>query len=203
MKNLFKFLAFLSISTTLLFSSVSTFAHVVVKPDIAKPASYQTFTVNVPNEKDIPTIKLRLVLPEGVDSVSVTNKIGWTANIVKEGEKAKEIEWSGGTIPKDFRDEFSFSAKTPAKEDEIAWKAYQTYQDGTVVSWDQMPHNDHGDEKKDSTEKTFPYSKTTLETSNSGELHSTPNISNILIWVVSLVALGLSISTYMKKPVVK
>jgi uncharacterized protein YcnI len=203
MKNLYQFFALFGISATLLFSSVSTFAHVVVKPETAKPASYQTFTVAVPNEKDIPTIKVRLVLPEGIESVSVTNKIGWTANILKEGAKAKEIEWSGGVIAKDFRDEFSFSTKTPAKEGELPWKAYQTYQDGTVVNWDQAPTSDHGDEKKESGEKTFPYSKTSITTSEESHSTASSNLQSILLWVVSLVALLVSAIAYMKKPEVK
>jgi uncharacterized protein YcnI len=203
MKNLLKSLIFLSIFSTLLFSSISAFAHVVVKPDIVKPATYQMFTVNVPNEKDIATNKVRLVLPEGIESVSVTNKIGWTANIVKEGDKAKEIEWSGGTIPKDFRDEFSFSAKTPAKEGELAWKAYQTYQDGTIVSWDQSPTSDHGDEKNESSEKTYPYSKTEISKTDESHSSTNSNLQTVLLWVVSLVALLISAMAYLKKPEVK
>jgi uncharacterized protein YcnI len=199
MKNLLQTITFLSIFSTLLFSSVSTFAHVVVKPDTAKPASYQTFTVNVPNEKDIPTIKLKLVFPEGLQYVGITNKIGWSANISKDGDKIKEVEWSGGSISKDFRDEFSFAAKTPAKEEEIIWKAYQTYQDGTVVSWDQNPSTETKDSGK---EESTPYSKTAITAAESA---STPgsNLQNILLWVVSLVALFLAASAFMRKPEMK
>jgi uncharacterized protein YcnI len=45
-------------------------AHVVVKPAEVGVAARQAFTVGVPNEKDVPVVKLRLVVPDGVKSVT-------------------------------------------------------------------------------------------------------------------------------------
>lgn len=116
-------------------------AHVVVNPTEATTATYQTFTVSVPVEKDQPTVGLKLQIPQGVQFVTPTVKPGWTITTDKTGtgEDAvvKSITWSEGAIGADLRDEFTFSAKTPDAASELRWKAYQTYQDGTVVSWDQ------------------------------------------------------------------
>jgi uncharacterized protein YcnI len=129
-------------------------AHVTVKPAQVGIGAFQTFTVSVPTEKDIPTTSVRLMIPEGLEHVSPTVKPGWTIQLVhaehQEGEEAMEEEggdehadepiaeiiWTNGNIPASFRDEFTFSAKVPPTETSLTWKAYQTYRDGTVVSWD-------------------------------------------------------------------
>lgn len=111
-------------------------AHVVVKPNEVKQSAYHTFTIGVPNEKEIPTTVLKLIVPENIRSVMPNVKPGWKIEIVKSGEKVTEIIWTGGSIPAGQRDEFLFSAQAPAEESTVEWKAYQTYSDGTVVAWD-------------------------------------------------------------------
>lgn len=119
------------------------FAHVVVKPVEVKAAARQNFVVSVPTEEDIPTVGLRLVIPDGLKNVRPNVKPGWSIELKKsgEGENAKitEIIWTGGSIPAEQRDEFVFSAQAPAEETSLAWKVYQTYEDGRIVAWDQDP----------------------------------------------------------------
>lgn len=124
-------------------------AHVVVKPAEVVTAGFQTFTIGVPNEKAIPTTEVKLAIPEGLQYVSPTVKSGWSINVEKEGSgedaTVKSITWSGGEIGEGLRDDFTFSAKVPENATELQWKAYQTYADGTVVSWDQAESdNSHG-----------------------------------------------------------
>jgi len=124
-------------------------AHVTVKPGEVTTATYQTFTVNVPNEKDIPTTGVRVIVPANVTSVTPTQKSGWSVETKKDGDVVSEITWKDGEIGNGLRDEFTFSAKTPAETGNIEWKAYQTYSDGTVVAWDQAESGDgHGGEDK-------------------------------------------------------
>lgn len=42
-------------------------------------------------------------------------------------------------------DEFAFTAQSPANETKLTWKAYQTYSDGSVVSWDRGGSSEGGD----------------------------------------------------------
>lgn len=136
-----------------IFISNSVYAHVTVKPDQVGVGMYQTFNVSVPNEKDNPTVGLRLVIPAGLEHVLPNVKPGWNIEIRKAGESMKgpvlnngmpalnsetvtEIVWTGGFIGVGMRDDFFFSAKTPAEPGELQWKAYQTYSDGTIVAWD-------------------------------------------------------------------
>lgn len=138
-----KFHGLLLFIATLLLVTSTAAAHVVVKPSDALTGSFQTFSMGVPNEKDNPTVSLKLLIPDSLQSVSPTVKPGWTISEDKEGQgedaKVKSITWTGGSIPTGQRDDFTFSAKTPDQSADLQWKAYQTYQNGEVVAWDQDP----------------------------------------------------------------
>lgn len=115
-------------------------AHVAVRPAEVVTAGFQTFTVGAPNEKELSFNTIKLLIPSGLEHVSVTNKSGWNIEIEKsgEGEEAvvKSVTWKGGTVTSGFREEFTFSAKVPEKSGELQWKAYQTYENGETVAWD-------------------------------------------------------------------
>lgn len=177
-------------SLVVLAAPASTFAHVVVKPSEALTGAYQTFTTSVPNEKDIPVTGVRLVVPDAVESITPTVKQGWNIETKKDGEKVTEISWTGGTIAPELRDEFTFSAHLPAEAGDIHWKAYQTYQDGSVVAWDQKPAEDQGHESAD--ESKGPYS-TTVVSDEANEADEAQSSLNVLPYVISVVALGLAV----------
>lgn len=143
---------------SMLLSGVAA-AHVVVGPAEVQTAAFQTFSVGVPNERDTAVTKLELKVPGDLQFVSPTVHPGWEISIEKSGNgedaAVTDIVWSGGSIPVSQRDEFTFSAKVPAKAAELQWKAYQTYEDGTVVSWDQKPSS-----KDDEGAVSGPYSVT-------------------------------------------
>lgn len=148
--------ALASILAISLGASVS--AHVVVKPSEVVTAGFQTFTIGVPNEKEIPTTSIKLAIPAGLKHVSPTTKPGWKISInADENDSVTSITWSGGMVEKGLRDDFTFSAQVPEKSTKLQWKAYQTYADGTVVSWDKpIDSNDHDGQ----TENTGPSSVT-------------------------------------------
>jgi uncharacterized protein YcnI len=127
-------------------------AHVAVKPGEVLTGAFQTFTVGVPVEKDIATTSVKLEVPKGLGHVTPTVKPGWTIQVEKEGtgEAAvvRSITWSGNEIGAGYRDDFTFSARTPDQPVDLQWKAYQTYADGSVVQWrlteDKQPKNADG-----------------------------------------------------------
>ena len=142
------------IQAIVLVGPLHALAHVTVKPGEVGIATYQTFTVSVPVEKDMPTTGVRLMIPEGLSSVMPNAKAGWKIDLKylatdakgmdgKDGERTRkqvtEIAWTGGVIPAGQRDDFVFSAKVPSAESTLHWKAYQQYQDGSVVAWERDP----------------------------------------------------------------
>lgn len=177
-------------------------AHVVVRPNQTGIGTYQTFTVNVPSEREQSTTMIRLVLPSGLESITPNVKQGWKIEVktheLPSGIHPYEIVWSGGTIPGHYRDEFSFSAKVPANETTLTWKAYQTYSDNSVVSWDldpkaEQPKNAEG---KPDFSKIGPYSETKiindLVQETKQEKMPDPLLISTLAFVISLGALVIS-----------
>lgn len=165
-------------------SSVS--AHVVVNPNTANVGARTTFSVSVPVEKDIATTGVRLLIPEGIKSVTPNVKPGW-----KITTTSSEITWTGGTIPVGQRDDFLFRTQVPASETTLVWKAYQTYADGSVVAWDADPKTiNEGDESGD---KPGPYSETKIVNDlvkSESKTSSTDSNSAMLISVVALIGAG-------------
>ena len=128
------------ITVAILLVALPTWAHVVVTPAKAGVGSWVIFNVSVPNEKNVANTQLKLLLPAGLGSVSPTVKPGWKISVEKDASGTPSaIVWSGGSLPSEFRDDFTFSAQVPSKPVDLAWKAYQTYQGGLVVGWDVDP----------------------------------------------------------------
>ncbi len=219
---------FIALSLFLTFLSFTTlaFAHVTVSPKEVGIGQRVNFSVSVPTEGDVPTTQVRLVIPEGLESVRPNVKPGWNIEIKSEaigmkgdvlntGEEAPrkvtEIIWSGGSIPAEQRDEFIFSAQAPADETKLVWKAYQTYEDGTVVSWDADPkeiseHTSHTEGSEEAAPK--PYSETAIVNDLSAETAneeggvakgSSKNDLPMVVGIIALIMAAVSLWMHIKK----
>lgn len=120
-------------------------AHVVVHPREAVQGSYEKFTVRVPSEKDIETMEVTVRFPDGVNITRFEPKPGWTYDLEKEADgKIVEVTWKAsgaGLGPTEFG-EFNMTGKIDDDAQELVWKAYQTYKDGSVVEWVGAPDSD-------------------------------------------------------------
>lgn len=114
-------------------------AHVTVYPKESTQGSYEKFTVRVPSEKDIPTVKVEVKFP--MDAVAVSRfepKAGWTYELAKDtAGKITGVTWkaTGDGLASTEFGEFNMQGKVADAATEIVWKAYQTYKDGSVVEW--------------------------------------------------------------------
>ena len=110
-------------------------AHVVVSPEVVTAGDYATLTVSVPTEKEIPTTKIRVEVPEGFLLSGVQPVPGWEHTFQEDGGVVTAVTFSGGEIrPREFQ-QFLVQAQVPEEPGEYAWKAIQTYEDGSVVEW--------------------------------------------------------------------
>lgn len=126
--------AIVSTFLTLAVTSVA-WAHVVVSPENVPADSFEKLTVSVPTEKEIPTTEVRVEVPEGFTVFGVQPVPGWDYELEEDGGVITEIPWSGGEIrPQEFQ-EFVVQTETPEKSGSFSWKAFQTYEDGSVVEW--------------------------------------------------------------------
>lgn len=120
--------------------TIPALAHVIVTPNQVGIGKTQLFDISVPNEEDNPTTELRLVIPDGVKDVVPTIVPSWTITTKTDGNgNVTEINWTNGSIPAGQRADFTFKAQVPAQTGVLKWKAYQSYENGQVKSWDQDP----------------------------------------------------------------
>src|SRR5919112_4066596 len=115
--------------------SAPAWAHVVVSPEEVRAGDYETLTVSVPTEKEIPTTEIRIEVPEGFLLSGVQPVPGWEYGFEEDGGVVKAVTFSGGEIrPREFH-QFLVRAQAPEEPGEYPWKAIQTYEDGSVVEW--------------------------------------------------------------------
>ncbi len=181
----------IAMGLAILVSAPLAAAHVVVKPSEALTSTYQTFTVSVPNEKTMANTELKLVIPAAVSDVTPTAKPDWTISTEKTGEVVTAIIWKDGSLPEGLRDDFTFSAKTPDKATSLEWKAYQTYADGTMVSWDQK--SDAADHEEES-ETSGPLSVTVVSASPASKTGDTSSTSSSATTARTLAIVALAVS---------
>lgn len=189
----------------MVFMSTSVSAHVVVNPGEVKTGARTTFAVSVPNEHDTPVVEVRVIIPEGLESIKPYAKTGWSIRMVKSGEgdsaKVTEIIWSGGQVPVELKDDFLFGAKAPGNETELQWKAYETYENGLVVSWDQPP-SEAEDSKPYSITKVVSGEsapETVSQRQSANGTDKTTRTISILALVISLLGFALSSSKQKQK----
>jgi uncharacterized protein YcnI len=130
--------AFLSICTMLAVSAPA-WAHVVVSPEQVKAGDYETLTVSVPTETEVPTTEVRVEVPDGFTLSGVQPVPGWEHAFEEDGGVVTAVTWSGGEIgPREFQ-QFLVQAQAPEEPGKYSWRAIQTYRDGSVVEWTGPP----------------------------------------------------------------
>lgn len=132
-------------------------AHVTVNPDTAVAGSYSKITFRVPNESakaDTVKVSVQFPLDHPFASVSVKKEPGWTAAVtttklpkpISDDDNASitqavsSITWTAdasGRISLGQFAEFDVSVGPVPAVASVAFKATQTYSDGTVVDWNE------------------------------------------------------------------
>jgi uncharacterized protein YcnI len=115
-------------------------AHIQASSDDASRDGYATVSFQVPNESTTgaATTALTVEVPN-VTAVRAEAKPGWSARVDRDGDKIRSVTWTAapnGGIPVDQFDVFRITAKLPDATS-VSFPATQTYDDGTVVKWDQ------------------------------------------------------------------
>jgi uncharacterized protein YcnI len=111
------------------------FGHAVVFPKTSTPGAYERYVLRVPNERDVPTLKVEIHFPAGLRVISFEEVAGWKLELQRD--TAQEIvgaTWSG-VLPKERFVEFPFVAVNPKDSTSVSWPTYQTYQGGERVEW--------------------------------------------------------------------
>ncbi len=132
-------------------------AHVTVSPSsLPQGTDDAILTFRVPNESptaEVVGLKIQFPLTHPIVLLNPEAGSGWHVTAVKTAlpkpvttddgtftSTTSEIDWSGSTIPVGQFGEFNVLAQgIPTGTSELVFKAIQSYSDGTVVSWIQVP----------------------------------------------------------------
>ena len=111
------------------------FAHAVVFPKTSSPGAYEKYVLRVPNERDVPTIKVEIKFPESLRVVSFGEVAGWKLQVLADStQRVTGAIWTG-VLPKERFVEFPFVAVNPKDSASVTWPTYQTYEGGERVEW--------------------------------------------------------------------
>lgn len=136
---------FVMAGAAVLLTAGAVWAHAVVVPATSTTRAYETYTLRVPNEKDVATVKVEIDFPPEVFVVSFSEVPGWELDVDRDDTgRAVGATWSGDLAPHRFV-ELSFVGVNPAEPTTLAWRVDQTYRgpDGEeVVSWAGPPDSD-------------------------------------------------------------
>lgn len=143
-------------------------AHVTVQPGQAEQGGYAGVTFRVPNENDTAgTTKLEVNLPDDKPLTSVRTRplAGWTANVEKKTlatpitshgkqitEAVSKVTWTanaGTRINPGQYEDFEVSlGPLPTDTDKLVFKVLQTYDNGDVARWIDLPGADGKEPEK-------------------------------------------------------
>lgn len=120
-------------------------AHVSVEPQKTSVDARVTYRLIVPTERDVPTVRVELVVPEAVTIIRFQAKPGWQREVVQDATTGRitRVIWHGGAIGPGEFDEFVFQARNPREPATVVWKVYQIYSSGERVAWEQPPEGAH------------------------------------------------------------
>ena len=120
----------------LIFAASMGWAHVGVLPRESTAGATQKYTMRVPTEKTVPTIRIEAEFPAAAEVTSVEEKAGWKIELKKDASgKIVGAIWSGSTIAPRAVGEFGFVARNPAEETTLVWKVVQIYEDESKSEW--------------------------------------------------------------------
>ncbi|MBC2041035.1 DUF1775 domain-containing protein [Listeria welshimeri] len=171
-------------------------AHVSVSPNESTVKSWETYTMKVPSEKEMASKKIVLKIAKGVSFESYEPVPGWTTTVDK---KNGTVTWQteGNGIEKGQFQRFSFIAKNPSEEGDVAWNAYQYYEDGSIVEWvgaedSETPHATTKILKESAQTTTGSHGEVVAGAEDTAGDISNSNDNTILLWtavVISVLAL--------------
>ena len=122
--------AILGVALALL-SAQSALAHIRILPAESSPGAREKYTMRVPNEKQVATIRIEGDFPSGVNVYDFEFKPGWKIDFKKD-DKGKIVGavWTGKIVPYEFV-EFGMLGLNDKDSPSLVWKFTQYYEDGS------------------------------------------------------------------------
>ena len=103
-------------------------AHIRIAPTESAPGAREKYTMRVPNEKQVATVKIDGDFPPELNVYDFEFKPGWKIDFKKD-DKGKIIGavWTGKIVPYEFV-EFGMLGLNPKEPAALVWKFVQYYE---------------------------------------------------------------------------
>ena len=122
---------------SLLILASTAWGHSDLDPRQSIPNKWETYTLNVPTETEVPTVQVRLLVPRDFEIEMIEHSPLWQITRSRdERGYIREVTWSGSSIPPQTFAEFKLLVRNPATPGTYLWKIEQYYQDGNTATWE-------------------------------------------------------------------
>ena len=110
--------------------SALLFAHITIWPKESAPGARERYTMRVPNEKQVNTVRIEGEFPAELNVYDFEFKPGWKIDFKKDDKgKITGATWTGKIVPYEFV-EFGMLGLNPKEGSTLNWKFVQYYEDG-------------------------------------------------------------------------
>ena len=116
----------------------TAYAHVTIQPKESTAGAGVTYTMRVPTEKFVPTVRVEVEFPATLNVSSFDAKPGWKIESNKAATGKLVNTTLTGSIPPGQSVLFTFTATNPTAESKLSWKVIQIYEDGSKSEWTGM-----------------------------------------------------------------
>lgn len=107
------------------------FAHIRIYPTESTFGAREKYTMRVPNEKQVATIRIEGEFPPELNVYDFEFKPGWKIDFKKNDKgQITGATWTGKIAPYEFV-EFGMLGLNPKEGKELVWKFVQYYDDGS------------------------------------------------------------------------
>ena len=105
-------------------------AHITIWPKESAPGARERYTMRVPNEKQVNTVRIEGEFPAELNVYDFEFKPGWKIDFKKDDKgKITGGTWTGKIAPYEFV-EFGMLGLNPKEGASLTWKFVQFYEDG-------------------------------------------------------------------------
>jgi len=110
--------------------SALLFAHITIWPKESALGARERYTMRVPNEKQVATVRIEGEFPAELNVYDFEFKPGWKIDFKKDDKgKITGATWTGKIVPYEFV-EFGMLGLNPKEGASLTWKFVQYYEDG-------------------------------------------------------------------------
>jgi uncharacterized protein YcnI len=113
----------------------TAYAHVTIQPKQSIAGASEKYTMRVPTEKFVPTVRVEIEFPAPLAVSKVEPKAEWKIEEKRDASGKIIGAVLTGSIPTGESSEFTFEARNPNEEGKLSWKVIQIYQDGSKSEW--------------------------------------------------------------------